>query len=529
MDIKKTSKDGVESFIYTSNYIDFGDLHPIREEIQNFLKYHVDDKRLVDSILLTVTEVLSNIIKHTENPANYIKLTINVGKDTIEVDIADNGSPFVEFDNKVELAVINHKNVNAGYESGFGIELIFSLNDSVEYIDKHSSSDKLNHFITKKLIDYKKDDDDNTIKKIFLIDDEPIALQIHAIMLQDTYEVHTFEKGQDALEAFGKHKPDLIISDLVMPDISGAELRKRLSKLENGNTIPFIFLSGNQYEENSMYISKLGIDDYLTKPIAEDKLKTIIARLLQRSKQIKHAVQGQLNRDITEILKPQMPENRYNWKFILKSQVADSGGGDFVLYKDTKDSLVTILSDVMGHDAQAKFFSYTYAGYLRSLFRNNAEINDGAEFLKYLSKSVGEDPLLESVVMTCQYFRVFPDGRVSIASAGHPKPLLIRKNKEARMIQTTGPIPGLTIDNQYKIVTEQLEVGDRILFMTDGFIDIFEQTGMATETLVETIKTGCNEYHEHFDEYLWKSFIARQEASCLNRDDATIIIAEYGA
>lgn len=529
MNIKKISRDDQRSFLCSTNYLEFDDLQSIRDEIKQFLSVHIDNKEHTDGILLTATEVLSNIIKHQVDPSTYVRIAVNVKDEYIELDIADNGSPFEGFRRKLDETMVITGSVEDGMEAGFGFGLMLKINDSLDYFEKQDEIDGLNHFVAKRFFKEK------TVKKkilpkIFLIDDEPIALQIHALMLKDYYEVITFETGQKALEAFMNHRPDLVISDLVMPNMGGIELRKKLSKLEGGDTTPFVFLSGNQYEENSLYISSLGIDDFLSKPISEIKLKNVIARLLKRSKQIKHAVQGQFSRDITELLKPSIPEKRMNWNFRLKYQVADSGGGDFVLYKNIGESFIAVLADVMGHDQQAKFFTYAYVGYLRSLFKNNPEIVEGDVFLSKFSEAVGSDPILENIIMTCQYFRVFPDGTIKISSAGHPKPLLIRnEGNETSILNTTGPLPGLTLENKYKVITEKLEPGDKILFMTDGFIDVFEQTGLSTETLADVIKNANVSYRKEFDEYLWKSFIARQEASSFNKDDATIIIAEYGA
>ena len=529
MDIKTTSNNESESFLCILNEINFGDLHPIREEVQDFMKYHINDKRHVDSALLTITEILTNIIKHGDEPPTNIEIRIDITESSLEIDIMDNGSPFREFRNIVDDVLQSSKNcVSSGQESGFGIDLVYNINDTIEYVNKDNSTDGCNHFFARKTIDNLFDEELKVTKKVFLIDDEPIALQIHSAMLDDEYDVMTFESGSEALKAFSKFKPDIVISDLVMPNIGGIDLRKKLTTIEDGNTTPFVFLSGNQYGENSIYINHLGIDDFLCKPITEEKLKNVVARLIKRSKQLRQSIQGKLNRDITDMLRPSMPEDKGNWSFHIKFQIADAGGGDFVLNKDTDDGLITILSDVMGHDVQAKFFAYTYAGYLRSLFKNNPNTGDGAKFLNYLSKAVGEDSLLESVIMTCQYFRVFNNGKVSISSAGHPKPLLIKSDDHtARIINTTGPIPGLTIDNLYNNVEEKLEVGDKLLFMTDGFIDVFEKTGMATEALIEVIQDSHEEYGEYFDEYLWKSFLARQETSNISKDDATIIIAKY--
>jgi len=529
MKIERISNHDSEALVCTLKDINFGELHPLREEIQEFLKYQINDKRNVDSTLLTVTEVLTNIIKHQEERSESVRVKIDVSETCLEIDITDSGSSFKEFKSIVDEVLHNGKSdVSKGSESGFGIELIYSINDTIEYISKDKGNDGFNHFLARKTLEDLSKRDTSKTKKVFLIDDEPISLQIHSSMLSDEYEVITFENGHDALKAFSKHKPDIVISDLVMPDMGGIDLRKKLTTLEDGNTTPFVFLSGNQYGESSIYINYLGIDDYLCKPVTEEKLKNVIARLLRRSVQLKQSIQGKLNRDITEMLKPSMPDKKGNWSFYIKFQIADAGGGDFVLNKDTEDGLITILSDVMGHDTQAKFFAYTYAGYLRSLFKNNPNTGDGAKFLNYLSKAVGEDSLLESVIMTCQYFRVYNNGKIEISSAGHPRPLLIRENNtEVSVINSTGPIPGLTIDNLYENVTEQLHAGDKILFVTDGFIDVFEKTGMSAETLIKVIKDGHKGYGEFFDEYLWKSFLARQETSGIPKDDATIIIAKY--
>jgi len=529
MNIKKISKDDQKTFVCSTNYLEFDDLQSIRDEIRNFLSNHVEDKNHIGAVLLTATEILSNIIKHQEKPSNYVRVTLKVKDEYIERDIADNGSPFLGFRRKLDESMVLSGNVEDGIEAGFGFGLMLKNNDSLEYFEKQDEIDGLNHFVAKRMFK-EQSHKRRTLQKIFLIDDEPIALQIHALMLKDSYEVISFEGGQQAIDAFVQHRPDLIISDLVMPGMGGIELRKRLSRLEGGDVTPFVFLSGNQYEENSLYISSLGIDDFLSKPISEAKLKTVIARLLKRSKQIKKAVQGQFSRDITELLKPSIPDKRQGWSFKIKYQIADSGGGDFVLHKNLDDSFIAILADVMGHDLQAKFFTYAYVGYLRSLFKNSPEIVDGDIFLGHLSDAVGNDPILENIIMTCQYFRIFPDGTIHISSAGHPKPLMIRANcSDANIINTAGPLPGLSLENKYKITSEKLNPGDKILFMTDGFIDVFEQTGLAAETLVEIIKNTHEQYKDGFDEYLWKSFIARQEASSFNKDDATIIIAEYGA
>lgn len=414
-------------------------------------------------------------------------------------------------------------------ENGYGLGCIMTLCKNPVYIPAGASPDHLNHF--KVVYDTRAAGPPAAPrpdrKKIFLVDDDLISIEIHRRMLDGVYEVIAFDRAEEALDSFAKHQPDLIISDLTMPGMDGIALRRALDGVAGGNTTPFIFLSGHSDRENSPYISQLGVDDFLCKPVSGERLHAILTRLLKRSQQIRSSIQGQFHHDITELLKPAMPEGYGGWKFTTRHVVADAGGGDFILHQQTPAHLMTVLADVMGHGRQAKFFSYVYAGYLRSMFRLHAGSLDASGFLKNLSQSIDGDALLESTALTCQCFQFFPDGALKIASAGHPCPILLN-DRRIELVDVMGPLPGLVGDTPYDMKTVRLTPGGKVIFMTDGFLEVFDRQGRAAQEFLKRVQDAPAASSPALADHLWREYQMMQMRQPRHHDDATIIIAEYG-
>lgn len=117
------------------------------------------------------------------------------------------------------------------------------------------------------------------IKNLILLveDDESILYNLSLFLTLNNFEVITALNGRDALEKLKKMiiLPNLILSDIKMPEINGYELLKKISQNPTWHMIPFIFLSAKAYREEIEKGILLGADDYLTKPI-DQKLYTIL-------------------------------------------------------------------------------------------------------------------------------------------------------------------------------------------------------------------------------------------------------------
>lgn len=107
-------------------------------------------------------------------------------------------------------------------------------------------------------------------QRILVVDDELEILRALEIGLRSRgYEVISVAKGEDAIEAVVMHKPELVILDLALPDVSGMEVCRRLREWSQ---VPIIVLSVRSQEKDKIAALDLGADDYVTKPFSMGEL-----------------------------------------------------------------------------------------------------------------------------------------------------------------------------------------------------------------------------------------------------------------
>jgi two-component system KDP operon response regulator KdpE len=117
--------------------------------------------------------------------------------------------------------------------------------------------------------------------RILIVDDEPSILKAMAPLLRSRgYDVETAATGRTALEAFDRDPPDLVILDLMLPDLDGLDVCRRLR--ERGRT-PIIVLSAREAERDKVAALDLGADDYVTKPFGPDELLARVRVALRRT------------------------------------------------------------------------------------------------------------------------------------------------------------------------------------------------------------------------------------------------------
>jgi DNA-binding response OmpR family regulator len=114
-------------------------------------------------------------------------------------------------------------------------------------------------------------------------DDRDTASLIFEELVDRGFEVRVAYNGRDALSAILKEPPNLVLSDIGMPGMSGFELLERLTSMEpRFETMPFVFLTALGDHDNELKGWNLGADDYLTKPVDYDVLAALISARLAR-------------------------------------------------------------------------------------------------------------------------------------------------------------------------------------------------------------------------------------------------------
>lgn len=117
--------------------------------------------------------------------------------------------------------------------------------------------------------------------RILVVDDEPqITRVLRTSLVTHGYEVRTAADGISAVETFGDWRPDLVVTDLAMPGMSGLELCRALRAVSK---IPIIVLSAKGEEKAKVEALDLGADDYVTKPFGIDELLARMRAALRRA------------------------------------------------------------------------------------------------------------------------------------------------------------------------------------------------------------------------------------------------------
>jgi DNA-binding response OmpR family regulator len=124
-------------------------------------------------------------------------------------------------------------------------------------------------------------------RTILVVDDEPTLRETLAEALDaDGFRVLTAADGREALSRFREHQPDLVVLDLMLPELSGIEVC-RIIRAESG--VPIVMLTAKSSELDKVVGLELGADDYVTKPFSLRELTARIRALLRRTEQLAEA------------------------------------------------------------------------------------------------------------------------------------------------------------------------------------------------------------------------------------------------
>jgi len=136
---------------------------------------------------------------------------------------------------------------------------------------------------------------------VFLVEDnEDLLYTIKLSLETNNYRVLSARNGKEGLRVLSQQDeiPEIIISDIMMPEMDGYEFFSKISKNPHLNRIPFIFLTARTSPREIKFGKLLGVDDYLTKPFREEDLLTVVAGKINRNRKI-FTINEKVNEAIT--------------------------------------------------------------------------------------------------------------------------------------------------------------------------------------------------------------------------------------
>jgi DNA-binding NarL/FixJ family response regulator len=125
------------------------------------------------------------------------------------------------------------------------------------------------------------------MKRVLVVDDDTtLRLALTRYLEKRGFTVHNAGCGTDGLSAFEQDPPDLVVSDVMMPEMDGYEFCRRLRATRSGQLVPFIFLSSRAEVDARIQGHSMGADDYLIKPFEPKELLAKIEAQLERSRRM---------------------------------------------------------------------------------------------------------------------------------------------------------------------------------------------------------------------------------------------------
>lgn len=207
--------------------------------------------------------------------------------------------------------------------------------------------------------------------KILLVDDEPDILEIIGYNLaQEGYQISTASNGKEAISKAQKELPDLIIMDVMMPEMDGIEACEAIRKIPALNHVIIAFLTARNEEYSQVAGFEAGADDYIAKPIKPkllvSKVKALLRRVKESEDQDKTLYVGEfeINRETYKITKDkiqlELPKKEFELLYLLASkpkkvfnreEILDAiWGNDVVVGERTIDVHIRKLREKIGSD-----------------------------------------------------------------------------------------------------------------------------------------------------------------------------------
>ena len=483
-------------------------------ETRRTMKRRLNDlripKRSVETVQLVFAEITANLIRHSAPPPTKIGITIALDGAQLTLTISDDGAPFAAFN--------THWNRSAVLElttldiSGRGLALIAPLVEDASY--KAGKPNRFKAGITLYA----------TKPSILVVEDSSPLLAMYRTILRSSYEVLTADSLAAAIEIARTSPVEAIIADFHLGDGDGTSLIDVLDEDETRPPAPIIILTGDHDPDTRALALKRGVDRFLIKPIQAKMLRTAVADALARSR--RHNARAYRYFCSTVQAASQVPATLDIDGFAsgTLAGTAALGSGDFLLNLPFWGGRRLILADVMGHGLGAQAAGSAFAAMLRTVHALQITPTPGA-YLNAVSSVMMIDPLMQNHMMTLIVADIFADGSVTIANAGHPRPLLAQ-GATIEPVMSEGPLPGILTEYNYDDLRLKLAPGDRLIFSTDGLDTKCAQSGIdAPKWLKDAVLKGKKQPFSALTDRL--RMAAKTHIGVESDDDWTIIALEH--
>lgn len=310
-------------------------------------------------------------------------------------------------------------------------------------------------------------------------DNEDNIFLLKMILETHSHKVHTAMSGKEALDIAEKNPVDLILLDLMMPEMDGMEAASRLKSMEMTRHVPIILLTAKKKEvQDVVKALESGADEYISKPFNETELMARVGSML-RMKSLYDQVASahkMMEEDLAtaqcvqKTLLPVKFPYPDKIKVCAHYKATSSLGGDYYDVIDYGNGKVgAIVADVSGHGASAALIM----SMIKTIMISSI---DGAVAPAKLARMLNKRII--GMIPEEHFFTMFiaiadlDEGKLSYVRAGHPYPFFLRREgKSVEKLAATGDM--LALFDEITVDQSEIDIkpGDRLVVYSDGLID----------------------------------------------------------
>ncbi len=342
------------------------------------------------------------------------------------------------------------------------------------------------------------------IRQLALIveDEETNRLILKALLKKRGYEVVEAVNGEQAIECFSLHEPDIIFMDVMMPVMDGYEATRRIKALAGDHFVPVIFLTAMSDEKALARCIEVGGDDFLAKPYSFTVLSARVTAMerIHALHQSTRALYSRMQRD--QEIAEQVFSNAVVADNVALEQIrsllrpANVFSGDLLLtaFAPSHD-LHVLLGDFTGHGLAAALGALPTS----EVFRTMTAKGFAPHQILYAINNKLNALLPTGMFLAAQFLKVDSQlDHITLINCGMPDCFLVAGDDQ-RIKEQIGArsLPlGIAPDISYKDETRYIpvEAGDRVILATDGVTEARNPAGefFGKRRLIDTISGGCD-------------------------------------
>jgi sigma-B regulation protein RsbU (phosphoserine phosphatase) len=346
--------------------------------------------------------------------------------------------------------------------------------------------------------------------RILVVDDNEMNRDmLSRRLIKQGYTVKTAPGGSEALEMIEKDDTDLVLLDIMMPEMDGFEVLARIRETRSSSVLPVIMATAKDEGKDVVRALDMGANDYVTKPFDYPVVKARVATQVQlrRTHEELKSSHARMANDLAAAARiqgsllprsePDVAEFTFAWRY----RPCDELAGDALnIQKLDNGQVLFYLIDVSGHGVPAALLSVSVVHSLHpapnpsSLIwkpgtGSDYELEPPGQVARRLN---GLYPVTENgeLYFTMIYGLLDTGARnVRLVIAGHPQPAVVHPDGSADLIGVTNPPIGMLDEVEYTETVFDRSRGDRILFYSDGLTEMLntEEEMFGDDRLVETL------------------------------------------